>query len=198
MIMNTVNIPFPIIYLAYGAEGLFAATLFFIPSTILLWTVGVFIVAGNHWKENVLEMLRLPTIYAILLGLLLNLLRIQIPELIIKSLDFIALMAIPLVLIILGFNLSKARISSFTTTLLASFIRVGIGFTLGLFMVSLLNITDVSRAVVVLDSAMPAAVMTSLLATKYESEADLVSSVVFLTTIMSLVSIPFILYLLQS
>ncbi len=36
MLMNTVNIPFPIIYLAYGSEGLFAATLFYIPNVILL------------------------------------------------------------------------------------------------------------------------------------------------------------------
>ena len=33
--MNTVNIPFPIIYLIYGSEGLFAATLFFIPAVLI-------------------------------------------------------------------------------------------------------------------------------------------------------------------
>jgi predicted permease len=40
---------------------------------------------------------------------------------------------------------------------------------------------------------MPAAVNAAVIATKYENESDMVSSVVFVTTVISLVSIPFLL-----
>ena len=86
--------------------------------------------------------------------------------------------------------------SSFPTTLLASFLRVGVGLMLGLLAVNALNITGVSRSVVILDSAMPSAALVSILATKYDNEAELVSSVVFLTTIISLVIIPLLLNML--
>jgi predicted permease len=195
-IMNTVNIPFPIIYLAYGAPGLLAATLFFIPNVILLYSAGIFIAAGGHWKEGMKEVLKVPTLYAAVVGLILNLLNIALPELAMKSLNLIAMMAIPLVLIVLGYNLSKVRLSSLSTTFLASFLRVGIGLALGLLAVNLFNLDGVFKSVVILDSAMPSAVNASVIAAKYDREADLVSSVVFVTTIISLVSIPFLLAML--
>lgn len=191
--MNTVNLPFPIIYLAYGTEGLVAATLFYIPNIILMYSVGVYVMSGKHWKENVKEVLRQPVIYASVLGLAFNFLRVPVPDLVMNSLDFIAMMAIPLVLIILGCNLSKVRIASFPTTLLASFLRIGIGLGLGLLMAWALDLTGIDRSVVILVSAMPAAAVTSILATKYNNEPETVSSVVFLTTVASLGVIPVLL-----
>jgi predicted permease len=195
--MNTVNIPFPVIFLAYGAEGLAAATLFYIPNVILMYTLGIYIMAGKRWKDNIKEVLRQPVVYAAVLGLLLNFLHIGVPALIISSLDFLSKMAIPLVLLILGYSLSRARMTSFPTTLLACLLRMGVGLALGLAVVSLLNIGGVFRSVVILDAAMPAAATSAILAAKYQNEAEMVSSVVFLTTLVSLVSIPFLLHLLQ-
>lgn len=197
MMMNTVNIPFPIIYLVYGSEGLFAATLFYIPNVLLLFSLGIYIMSKKHWQGSIKEVFRVPAIYAAIAGLTVNLFNVTMPELIVKPLDFISLMVIPLVLLVLGYNLSKVRITSLPTTLLASFIRLGVGLLLGLFTVNLFGLTGVLRSVVILDSAMPAAVNASLLATKYKNEADLVSSVVFITTIASLVIIPFLLHVLS-
>jgi len=195
-IMNTVNIPFPIIYLAYGAEGLIAATLFFIPANLSTFIFGTYTMAGKRWQDSIKEVFKLPPIYAAAAGLLCNFLNLKVPALIISSLDFLALMAIPLLLLILGYNLSRVKMSSVPTTLLASFLRVGVGLMLGLLAVNVLNISGISRAVVILDSAMPSAALTSILATKYDNEAEVVSSVVFLTTLASLIVIPLLLSML--
>jgi len=195
-IMNTVNIPFPIIYLVYGSEGLFAATLFYIPVVLTIYSLGVYIASGKHWRESVKEMFKVPPIYAALTGLLLNLSNVTVPELIIKPLNFIGMMVIPLVLLVLGCNLSRVKVTSLPTTLLASFLRVGVGLLFGLLAVNLFNLTGILRSVVILDSAMPAAAISAILTMKYKNEADLVSSVVFATTIASLVIIPFLLHML--
>lgn len=196
-IMNTVNIPFPIIYMAFGSEGLFAATLFYIPSALLVYSWGVYTASKKHWKESIKEIFKVPLIYAALLGLILNLSGITVPKLIIDPLNFIGLMAIPLILIILGHNLSKVKIKSLPTTFLASFLRMGMGLLLGIAVVYLFNLQGIFRAVVILDAAMPAAVFSSVLATKYKNEADLVSSVVFVTTVISLITIPLLLMILS-
>jgi len=52
------------------------------------------------------------------------------------------------------------------------------------------------RSVVILMSAMPAAVNTYLLAAKYKNEAELVASVVLVTTVASLLMVPFLLNVL--
>jgi predicted permease len=194
--MNTANIPFPVIYLAYGAEGLIGATLYYIPNVIMTYTLGIYVMAGKHWKENIKEILRQPVIYAGILALVLNLSGVTVPQLIYNPLDFLSKMAIPLVLIILGFNLSRVRLTSLPTTILACVLRIGVGLAIGWTMVWALNITGVFRSVVILDSAMPAAAASALLAAKYQNEAEMVSSVVFLTTLVSLVTIPFLLYIL--
>ncbi|MEE8419535.1 MAG: AEC family transporter, partial [Dehalococcoidales bacterium] len=142
------------------------------------------------------EVLKVPAPYAAVAGLLVNFNDITLPELVMAPLNVISLMVIPIVLLVLGANLSKVRLRSIRTTLLASFLRVGVGLAFGFLAVNLFNLTGVFRSVVILVSAMPAAANSSLLATKYDNEAELVSSVVFVTTIASLVVIPFLLNVL--
>ncbi|MBI2850969.1 MAG: AEC family transporter [Chloroflexi bacterium] len=196
LIMNTVNIPFPIIFLVYGAEGLFAATLFYIPNMLALYSIGIYLASGKPWKDSLKDVLRVPALYAAVAGLVVNFGNITVPELIVKPLSFIGLMVIPLVLLIAGYNLSTVRLKSLPTPLLASFLRLGVGLALGFLAVGMFNLTGILKAVVILDSAMPAAVNTAMLATKYKNEAELVSSVVFITTIASLAIIPFLLNML--
>jgi predicted permease len=50
---------------------------------------------------------------------------------------------------------------------------------------------------VILISAMPAAVNTYMIAAKYKNEPELVASVVLVTTVASLVLIPFLLHILD-
>ncbi len=196
-LMNAVNIPFPIIYLVYGSEGLYAATLYMIPCSVLTYSIGIYIASGKDWRTSLKEVFKIPPIYASVIGLMLSFFDVSLPEVILRPLEIIGLMAIPLVLLVLGNNLSRMKtISSVRTTLLASFLRVGVGMGLGFLAVELFGLTGILRAVVILNSAMPAAVNATIIATKYENEAELVSSVVFVTTLASLAVIPFLINLL--
>jgi predicted permease len=193
---NTVNIPFPIVSLAYGAAGLLVATLYYIPNVIILYSLGVFIAAGKGWHENLKTVLKVPTVYAAILALLLNLFHAGVPTLIMKPLSFIGGMVTPAVVLTLGYSLSKIRLTSIPTTLMASLIRLGGGLALGFLAVYLFHMTGILRSVVILMSAMPAAVNTYLLAAKYKNEAEIVASVVLVTTVASLIVIPFLLKML--
>ena len=192
-IMNTVNLPFPILYLAYGAAALVPATLYYIPNVILMFSLGIYIMSGGN-RAALKEVLRQPVIYAAVLGLILSISKVTVPDLVLNSLDLVAQVTVPLVLIVLGYNLSKVRISSFWTTLLASFLRMAGGLALGLLMANVLGLTGLTRSVVVIVSAMPAAANSSILAAKYDNEAEEVSSVVFLTTVAALGVIPLLLH----
>jgi len=196
IIMNAVNIPFPVMTLAYGQEGLLAATLFYIPVTIISLTVGVMIFSRRNWKDGLRETLKVPAIYGAVLGLIFNLCHITIPELIFSPLNLIGQMVIPLTLLVLGYQLSSVRITDMKLTAVASFIRIGVGLGMGFAATALFGLTGVPRSVVILDSAMPSAVNTSILAAKYNNEPEIVSSVVFVTTVSSLFIIPILLLFL--
>jgi len=196
MFPNTVNIPFPIISLAYGDSGLFAATLYYIPNVILIYSLGIFIAAGRGWRENLVNMLKVPTMYAAIFSLLLNLNRDSVPTLIMRPLDFIGSMVTPAVVLTLGYSLSRIKVTAFPTTVLTSVVRLGGGLALGFLIVYVFQMTGIIRSVVLLMSSMPGAVNTYLIAAKYKNEPELVASVVLVTTVVSLVLIPFLLHAL--
>lgn len=198
MFMNNVNIPFPVIYMAFGAEGLAAATLFYIPNAILIYTWGVHIAYGREsWKESGKEVLKVPLIYASLMGLVLNLTHVQPPALLMDTLEFIGRAAVPLVLIVAGVNIAGIRPTAWPTAITASVLRLGGGFALGLAAVAVFGFTGITRAVVIFDAAMPSAVFASILCAKYNNESELVSSVILITTVASVLTVPLLLYFLR-
>ncbi len=196
IVLNAVNIPFPVMSMAYGQEGLLGATLFYIPVTLLSFTVGIMIFSRRNWRDAITETLKVPAIYGAVAGLAVNLLHVTVPNLVYRPIEIIGTMVIPLTLLVLGYRLSSVRITDAPATALASVMRVGVGLGMGVLAATVFGLSGVNRSVVILDSAMPSAANTSILAMKYQNEAELVSSVVFVTTVASLLIIPLLLWLL--
>jgi predicted permease len=194
---NLLFIAVPILYLAFGTEGLTNAVLYYIPNGVLLYSLAIYVAAGRvGLKQGLRELVRTPLIYAVLLGLALNLAGVTLPSLVMNSFKFVGQAGTPLLLLVLGMNMSGIRISHLRLTLVASVIRMGGGFALGLLAVWLLGLTGVPRAAVIFESAMPAAFISAVACTKYDNEAELVSSVVLFTTLLSVAVAPALLYYL--
>lgn len=194
---NFINIPLPIIYLAFGAAGAAQAILMYIPQGLIMYSLGVYVASGEKdMRQGLRVMLRTPLIYAAILGLALNLLHVPIPEVVIGSVKLLGQAGVPLMLLILGVSIGRFRLTQISLTVAASVLRVAGGFAFGLLAVWLLALTGITRSVVLFEAAMPAAVFVSVLAAKYKNEEELVSSVVLATTLMAIVVIPALLYFL--
>ena len=194
---NTINIPLPIIYLAFGDEGVAKAMLYYIPNGLLVYSLGVYMASGHsNLRQGIGAVLRTPLIYAAVIALVLNVLGVPVPGVVINATKFVGQAAVPLMLLILGMTIGHIRFSQMPLTLAASVIRMGGGFAVGLLAVWLLGMTGVPRAVVLFEAAMPSAVVVSILTTKYKNEAELVSSIVLTTTLMAVGVIPALLYYL--
>ena len=194
---NYVNIPLPIIFLAFGSEGAALAILMYIPQGIILNSLGVYVASGEKdMKQGLLVMLKTPLMYAAILGLALNLAHVPMPSVVIGSVDLLGKAGVPLMLLILGVSIGRFRFQQIPLTLAAGILRVGGGFALGMFSVWLLGLAGVNRAVALFEASMPSAVFVSVLAAKYKNEEELVSSVVLTTTLMAIGVIPALLYFL--
>jgi predicted permease len=194
---NTINIPLPIITLAFGPEGVAQTMLFYIPYALLLNTLGVYMASGRKGlKEGLLVIVRTPIIYAVVLALALNFSGAVLPEVVNKSFSLVGAASVPLMLLVLGMTMRGIRFTQVPATLAASAIRMGGGFCLGLLAVWVFGLTGIPRAIVLFEAAMPSAMFASVLASRYKNETELVSSVVLATTIMSIVVIPVLIYYL--
>jgi len=191
---NTGYLGYPIALLAWGFEGLSKAVIFDNTAFIILLTFGIFLI--HRGKGKFKEILKAAPMYAIILGILFNTLNITTPEIILNPIDMIGAITIPAALIVLGYRLTEIKIINLKKSIIASLFKIIIGFLVALIIVRIFGITGITRNVIIILAAMPSAVMSMILCQKYKRDASLVASVVFITTIISVFSIPIILSIL--
>ena len=93
----------PLISALFGSEGLLYASAFFTLFNLLLWTVGYSMVSGSSDPKKVAQsLLHCPAIYAIVVGLVLYLLQIPLPDLIVQPMELLGSMNTPLSMLITG------------------------------------------------------------------------------------------------
>jgi len=195
---NMINIPLPIMYLAFGEEGAALVILMAIPQAILVYSLGVYLASerGNV-RDGVKTVLKTPLIYAAVVGLVFNLTKVPVPEVVALSTRFVGQASVPLMLLVLGATIGQFRVTHFGLTLGAAFMRMAVGFGLGLLVAWLLGLDGLVRAVVIFESAMPSAVVGSVLCLRYKNrERELVASVVLVTTLAAVGVVPALLYYL--
>ena len=190
MFMNSGFIGYPLALFAFGELGLNKAIIYDIVNATLIFTVGIYIVSQgkDRW-----QFLKIPFIYAALAGIIVSLAGIKIPQAVFSPFHLIGQTTIPLALFMLGCRLSNIKIGTWKQPLLASVLRLGVGFGIGLLAVFLFKLQGVTRNIVLLSSSLPAAVTTVALAEEYDSQPDLVASTIALSTLLSAITIIIIL-----
>ena len=111
---NTGYLGYPVALFAFGIAGLSRAVVFDMISSLFLYSLGIYII---HHKNEIKEIFKVPLIYAVIIGLLFNLLKIKTPEIIFKPIEMIGLITIPLALLVLGHKLTELKITSAKTAL---------------------------------------------------------------------------------
>jgi len=194
MFMNSGNMGLPICLFAFGDFGLSRAVIYFVTVGIIHVSAGVAIASGDR---SLHEVTRFPLIYAAILALVLNIFDISLPGFLSNPIRLLGDATIPLMLFSLGCQLRSVRISGLWAALAASVLRIGGGLAIALAYTALFGITGVERSVILLVSSMPAAVLNFMLARNYRLDTDFVSSVILISTIMSIFTIPAVLYLIS-
>ena len=174
--------------LAFGADGLTYASLFFVVSSIVTYTAGVMIASlgRTDLRSAALGLTRVPALWAVVGALALRELHATLPAPAAHAVSLLAQACIPTFLVILGIQLRGANLRGpLRPMLLASGLRLAGGAAAGLVLAPALGLTGAARQAAVLQSAMPTAVITTIIAIEYDVEPALVASVVLLTTLLS-------------
>ncbi len=189
---NAGNMGLPICLFAFGEAGLALAIGFFAVTSVTQFTLGVRIAAG---ELSARRLLGTPLIYALALALAFMLSDTEPPVWIANTTRLIGGMTIPLMLITLGVSLARLEIDSFRRSLALSLLRLGMGLVVGLAIAEALALDGVLRGVVVLQSAMPVAVINYLFAQRFRREPEEVAGMVLLSTTVSFATLPLLLLL---
>jgi hypothetical protein len=193
--MNSGNMGLPICYFAFGKEGLAAATIFFVAMSIAHYTLGS-IIAGGRGKLK--EALLLPLTPAAIAALLLNRAQVSLPLVIERPVELLAGATIPLMLFSLGVRLSTIKAYDKSTSLTLGAVRFFVGLITGLGCVYFFRLQGIPASIVLLQATMPPAVFNFILCEKFGKRPELAASTILAGTILSVITIPLLLYLLFS
>ena len=188
MFANTGNYGLPLVSFAFGQDALSFAGIYFVTTTVLFYTLGVLIASLGHmnFREAALGLVKVPTIYGVLLAILINSLGITLPTPLARAVELAAGGTIPLMLVLLGLQLTSVELSTNLRPLQVSVaLRLLAAPALALLYAALFGLQGAARQGSITEASMPSMVSATVLATEYHLDAKLVTAVVFVSTLFS-------------
>jgi malate permease and related proteins len=201
MFSNGGNYGLPVVLFAFGNEALPHATVYFVTSSILTYTIGVFLAAAGRRSisKAIAGVAKIPAMYGVAAAGVVLISGVSIPLALMRPIQLMADAAIPVMILVLGMQLERASVPErprmvgaavVLSLVVAPFVALGLTWLLGL------SGTDRQAGVVL--ASMPTAVITTILALEFDVAPAFVNAVVFLTTVLSPLTLaPLIAYLLD-
>lgn len=187
---------FPIIYSIFGNEGIIYASIFNMFFTIAVWTYGVMLFNGNIDKKDLKKVLLNPSIIAVIIGLIIMIFKINIPDVLYSTLELVGGLTSSLSMIIIGVILGNANILKYLkdyTIYYSSLLKLILLPCILILVSRIINDTSMVSKTLIIITAMPAAAMTSILAENFDKEKEYSAVIVFITTLIFLVTFPMLL-----
>ncbi|GAB4494326.1 MAG: AEC family transporter [Anaerolineales bacterium] len=199
MFANNGNYGLPLIAFAFGQEALAHSGIYFVFAALLTNTLGVLIASLGHLslKQAIVGMLKVPTMYAVLLAVVINQTGSSLPLPLARTIELTADATVPLMIFLLGLELRHVRWTKSLRALgLSASVRMLAGPLLGFAFAGLLGLTGSARQAAVMEASMSSAVATTNLAAEYKLDTSLVAATVLVSTLLSPLTItPLILLL---
>jgi hypothetical protein len=188
MFANTGNYGLPLVSFAFGEKALPYAGIYFVTTTSLFYTLGVLLASLGHMnlKDAALGLFKVPTMYAVILAVIINSFGIVIPTPIERAVQLASDGTIPLMLILLGVQMTQVEFSNNLRALqLSVSLRLLVAPLIALALTALFGIEGFARQGAMTQASMPSMVSATVLATEYHLDAKLVTAAVFVSTLLS-------------
>ena len=191
---NTGNMGIPICLFAYGTEGLGIASAIASVIILLHFTLGV-LLAKKSFSLKIL-ITNMP-IYGIIAAVIVLYYDWEVPGFVVNTTFLLTYATIFLVLMSLGIALTKLKVVSWLNASILSGVRIIIGPIIGFSLIKYLNLSGLAAGVLLIQSAMPSAILTYLVGSMYSEKrvVDSIASVIVTSTIMSFLTIPIVVYI---
>jgi len=185
----------PLLDALIGDDGVFYGTAFIAVFNILVWSYGIIIMSGDKKTLTPKKMFINPGILGTAIGLLIFFLSIPIPQVIFKPIDFMSNLNTPLPMIIIGYHLANSNLLDAiknVKVLISMFLRLLVFPALVLGVMYLCGVRGNVLIACTISASVPTAANTTMFASKFGADTSLSASMVSLSTVCSLATIPII------
>ena len=186
---NVTYIGIPVCAAVLGGNAAFYGSLLNIPYNLLCFSLGIWLLAGKLPLKKILN----PAFLSGVAAAILYLLRVPVPSVLLDGCAFIGQATSPCAMLVIGSVLGSVSFKEIFTEWRAIpyvLIRlVGLGALMALLL-SFIDVDPVLKGVVILMASMPAATNSTMLCTIYGGNRALSAKLIFLSTALSIVTIP--------
>jgi predicted permease len=196
---NSGNYGFPFMLLAFGERGLEVVALIIPAQAIILFSLGLIALSGERsLKVSARRLSKVPILYALVIGLIVRLLNIPIPEVLAVPLEELNNGMVPLALITLGAQLSRSKVNgNLLPVASASALRLLVGPLVVALMTFLMGVPHDLAVMLIAAAGLPTAINIFILSKEFGKSPELASQLVFWTTLVSAISLPLLLIVLR-
>jgi len=191
---NAGFIGLPVIETVFGPIGLIYGSVMLIPMRIFMWTSGLSLFTTAEAKQKVKMLATHPCMWAVVVGFAYMLAPFSLPVFLTGTIAAISRTTPVLSMIVLGSILSgfKPKDALDKDCFYYSFFRLIAMPAFGFAVMYLVGIDPLVIGVAVISAAMPAAVATAMVAEKYGCDSQFASKTVFVSTLLSIITLPLI------
>lgn len=202
---NVVFIAYPLIQALYGDEGLMYAALFAFANDCWLWTAGVYTMSGSKGKSGSflgnLKRLVTPATIGFLISLFMLITGLRFTGIVKDVLTetggittYLSMLFIGMTLAEIDFRHIYKRVSLYVLVL----VKMVIIPVLLIFVLKYLPFDETVKAVLILQTAIPTSTVLVILTTDYGADTNYSAEGVFITTLISLASLPAVYWIMQT
>ena len=199
---NTMFIGLPVNLALFGEKCVPYVLLYYLANTSFYWTIGAYEVSRDNpesraaalFNINTLKRVFNPAVLGFITGVILVLLNIRPPSFILDSCKYIGNLTTPLAMLFTGIVLYSIKLKDikFNKDVIALLLaRSVISPALVLVMLPVFGVPALMGKVFVIQAAMPAITSTSVVAREYGSDYQFAAVMTAITTVSSLIVIPF-------
>lgn len=197
---NDGNLGLPLISFAFGPDVLARGVIFYVAVSILNYTLGLFVASRGQssGRQAMMKIAKVPMIYAVIAGLVINLTHIVLPLPFDRSITLLSQATIPLMLVMLGVQLGQAQRLKQPRLI---FWVVGLRLVASPFVALVLGVISglnpLALVAFIMQASMPVAVATIIFASEFQLDSDQVVGSVLVSTLVSPITLSVLILLLQ-
>ncbi|MFK8067973.1 MAG: AEC family transporter [Gammaproteobacteria bacterium] len=187
MFVNAGNMGLPLMVMAFGEQAFPAAVVVFLIGNFLHISLGSYIL--DH-RSHILDVITSPMMIAVMLAILVSVLGITLPATVMKPIELLGQICVPLMLFSLGVRLADVNFSDWRLGILATILCPLVGTLLVLILLPFFEMTKTQQGVLFMFGALPPAVLNFMFAEHYDQEPDRVAAIVLISNAFALITIP--------
>lgn len=200
MYSNCGFIGIPLIGSVLGDTGVFYLSAYMVMFNLFSWTHGVTLMEKKFSLKSLKDGLISPMFIATIVAVLLFFLRLEIPSVLLDSMNYIADMNTPLAMMVAGFSVAQADIGKMCRNLrlyYTSAIKLILFPLCTLPLLMLFHLPTVVSMTILIAAACPSATTGTMMAIRYKQNYTYSSEIFSMTTVLSVVTMPMLVWIAE-